>query len=616
MKGIKIKMMETDDGDQEVLLDNMDEQRLEASNANFTSSLPNPLRDYATKCFSSIKNDDDALPSSSGGLVDDQQRLDEFEISVRSHLLNLIERLLAFQSSCDSGGGGDANAVDEDEEVALKTLLRYLKDVTLLCLHIAIMEEQQQPASTSAAAAASSASIKKLPFLLIEDTVDSLPLLYIQQIYLSVVSYINILTTPHLFIPLSKFILLRICNKILKLLSKYRDVHANFAGSIMILLAQVFPLSERSAINVLGAFNVSNETRVESVVEFERGGQLRKSSGGCDNGVGYDFYAKFWGVQKVFSDPMGTILASTKVVGGGSGKGEGGGMMSQAQAVKAYECFIKDITDILEALESTPIVVASSASSFPVGENDDNNDTAQQQQTTSSTTSSVRHHKYLTSSQLLHLQLKDPTLRLHFLTQLLIILSYFSSPSTPLPTGVQSTAGADTSKLTSQIRQTQMKQLGLIEKRTLELLRRSSSSVGNQCSSSSGSSGNNNNDDPSGENMWRSLQWILRDRESMWKNWKKAKCLPAMDRVAASGGGGNAAAGGGGNNVVCGNDVKKMLLLAAGSKKRKMEDVLSSKIDGDNIFDIEKLARVTSEIKSSSQPRLASFLEPSILAQS
>ena len=36
----------------------------------------------------------------------------------------------------------------------------------------------------------------------------------------------------------------------------------------------------------------------------------------------------------------------------------------------------------------------------------------------------VRHQKYLTSSQLLRLQLRDPSLRCHFLTQILIVFSY------------------------------------------------------------------------------------------------------------------------------------------------------------------------------------------------
>ena len=340
----------------------------------------------------------------------------------------------------------------------------------------------------------------------------------------------------------------------------------------MILLARVFPLSERSAVNVLGGFNVGNETRVEGREEFERGGLLRAGDAGNDgegSGLGYEFYAKFWGVQKVFTDPTGTILTSSARGGGGVA----GGANNRAQA---YESFVKDITDILEALESTPIVHVAASSSSSLDEQDKN----QQQQ------EHVRHHKYLTSSQLLHLQLKDPTLRIHFLTQLLIILAYLGSlPPTVLPTGVQSTAGADTSKLTAQIRQTQMKQLALIEKRVQKLLLRA-------CG------GDSNN------SMWKSLQWILRDRESMWKNWKKAKCLPAMDRVTATGGGGS-----GNTFTASGSEVQKLLLAG---KKRKLEHQ-STNSNGDSL-NIETLAQVTTEIKTSSQPTLTTFLDPYVEA--
>ncbi|KAL7456359.1 hypothetical protein ACHAWC_007899 [Mediolabrus comicus] len=568
-----------------------EDSRLDVSNANFITSLPNPLHDYATKCFSD--------PSQNNNSDDESQRQqqrqkleDEFEISVRSHLLHLIEQLLSSTTTTPSSAGAQENEDDDgnnnEKNLAMSTLLRYLKDVSLLCHHIAITT------TTNTA----NTNIKKLPFLLIEDTIDSLPLRQIQQIWSSnqypntnISSYITTVLTSSssttLFTPLSKFVLLRICNKILRLLSN-RDVDADFAGCIMMLLSQVFPLSERSAINVLGGFNVDNEVRVESLDEFEMGGLLRQqqkngdgNDGGNDNegsgsGVGYEFYSKFWGVQKVFTDPGGTILASTKP-GGGAG-GHGGGGMNQVQAAKAYETFVKDVMDILEALESTPIVIASSST------------TLSSSMLLDSGENTVRHHKYLTSSQLLHLQLKDPTLRIHFLTQLIIILSYLTSPSTSLPTGVQSTAGADTSKLTAQIRVTQMKQLGQLEKRVSGLLRSTTKS---------------------GEGMWKSLQWILRDRELMWKNWKKAKCLPAMDRVAT-------AAGTPGGDGVSGSDVKKILL--ASSKKRKLEELSSTTMTDSNNNDgsITLDDVMTSDIKSSSsssqQTTLTSFLEPYIEA--
>ena len=320
-----------------------EESRLDVSNANFITSLPNPLHDYATKCFSdpSSQITDNNNDDESQQQQQRQKLEDEFEISVRSHLLQLIEQLLA-STTTSSSDGAQENEDDDDgnnneNNLAMSTLLRYLKDVSLLCHHIAITTTTT---NTTANTNTANTNIKKLPFLLIEDTIDSLPLRQIQQIWSSnqypntnISSYITTVLTSSsstqqqggsgssLFTPLSKFVLLRICNKILRLLSN-RTVDADFAGCIMMLLSQVFPLSERSAINVLGGFNVDNEVRVESLDEFEMGGLLRQQQqkngdGGNDDGdddgndngggggVGYEFYSKFWGVQKVFTDPGG-----------------------------------------------------------------------------------------------------------------------------------------------------------------------------------------------------------------------------------------------------------------------------------------------------------------------
>lgn len=186
-----------------------------------------------------------------------------------------------------------------------------------------------------------------------------------------------------------------------------------------------------------------------------------KKHGGGGNGeskrgtIGYEFY------KTVFTDPQGTILASR------------GGLS-----------FVKDVASILAALESTP--VATESSSWNAASPSDDTPS-------SNNNNVVHHHKYLTSSQLLHLQLKDSQLRIHFLTQLLIILSYLaSSPTVSLPTGIQSTPGSDTSKLAAQIKTTQWKQLAQIQKRTMLLLREQQ---------------------PKGEGMWRCLAWVLNEGE-------------------------------------------------------------------------------------------------------
>ena len=433
----------------------------------YLSSLSEPLKSYAIKAFSppSLTTSEDTTADNDTTTI---KRLDELEISTRSHLLTLVEQLHSITNDNDD---------QQDISLAIETILDYLNSVTLLCLHVTRHHSTTTTTESQYYKQLTNISIiKKLPFLLLEDTIDSLPLQHIQNIWsspqyptktISSLTSQNKLTSPLIFTAPSKLILLRICNKILKLLSN-SNVDTEFAGTIMILLTKVFPLSERSAINVLGSFNVRNETVFENEVEFnekhtaaaDKGGNSEDKNGGKkgSSNIGYDFYKTFWGVQHIFTDPTTTILYS---------KNNG---LSQSDAANAYNSFMKDITSILVALESsTPVSKSSTEEETTLTTTEEN---------TTSTTATVRHHKYLTSSQLLHLQLKDVQLRIHFLSQLLIIVSYLSSPTVTLPTGVVATVGSNTEKLSSQIKVAQMKQLSLIEKRALVLLSSTTPPVG------------------------------------------------------------------------------------------------------------------------------------------
>ena len=194
--------------------------------------------------------------------------------------------------------------------------------------------------------------------------------------------------TANLFQRGSQFLLLKSCNKLLRKLSN-RDRDAAFAGSVMTLLAKVFPLSERSAVNVLGTFNVANVTDFEDAETFARHalGAGDDAAEGADGdvtmedaegeaeaeseSVDYPFYRTFWGVQKVFTDP-GIILDGIKDGGAASstggaaaaagGGGKAGGKAPPAAAEAAAESFnaqpaidfVKDVRTVLAALEGRP----------------------------------------------------------------------------------------------------------------------------------------------------------------------------------------------------------------------------------------------------------------------
>jgi len=152
--------------------------------------------------------------------------------------------------------------------------------------------------------------------------------------------------------------------------------------------------------------------------------------------------------------------------------------------------------------------------------------------TTTPPASINRHYKYLTNSQLLNLQLQDPEIRIHFLTQFLIISSYLSfsisahaaATATPSPSSSSTNASPTKNKNTTTTSTTVnnnvstmctsiLDSLTHLEKRANMLLRQTP---------------------PNGELHVQTLHWILSERESIWRQWKKAKCTPSIERFATA----------------------------------------------------------------------------------
>ena len=109
--------------------------------------------------------------------------------------------------------------------------------------------------------------------------------------------------------------------------------------------------------------------------------------------------------------------------------------------------------------------------------------------------SSKRHNKYMTNSQLLHLQLQDPEIRMHILTQLFIISAYLS---------YSISSNEDMNKMTvARV----CGNLTKLEERAGELLKLTP---------------------PNGQIQYKTLRWILQERETIWREWKKSKCEPQI----------------------------------------------------------------------------------------
>ncbi|CAF3419930.1 unnamed protein product [Rotaria sp. Silwood1] len=110
-----------------------------------------------------------------------------------------------------------------------------------------------------------------------------------------------------------KNVLLRMCNDLLKRLSKTQKTV--FSGRILTFLAQLFPLNEKSGLNQIGHFNTENVTKItkpkqpitpieepekEKKMEVDEDGEIhdlhQKSSA--------EFYTNFWILQDFFSKPF------------------------------------------------------------------------------------------------------------------------------------------------------------------------------------------------------------------------------------------------------------------------------------------------------------------------
>ncbi|KAJ3275322.1 hypothetical protein HDV01_000614 [Terramyces sp. JEL0728] len=201
-----------------------------------------------------------------------------------------------------------------------------------------------------------------IPFLAIEDLLDVLPVDQVEK----VIDYME-LRVDSLLANLDPgrgkgLTLLRICNELLKRLSKYK--HTELCGRILLYLSLVFPISDKSISNRSGAFNTANTTAIEETIDES------------------DFYTDFWQIQKYFSNPM--LLQSE--FDDFSGK---------------FDLALNQFEDILEQERKK----------------DDKKDAKKKRVSNGS----FFFPKYLTNRVLFELQMNDPYFKRQILTQFLII---------------------------------------------------------------------------------------------------------------------------------------------------------------------------------------------------
>lgn len=216
-----------------------------------------------------------------------------------------------------------------------------------------------------------------------------------------------------------KLILLRTANELLRRLS--RAAAPVLAGRVLLLLAALFPLSERSALNMQGAY-------ARTPTEWEAPDAAAVALGEADGagGVSVELYESLWALQAFCSHPpsaltpagwvsfagkTATVLSALEgdpLEGGGCGGGSG------AQASSASE-------------QQNTGTAPGGAGSVSDGE------------PPLGCVADDTGSRYLTSAKLLKLELRDASFRRSLLLQLRLVLGFVLGP--PPPPGPQQLRG-------------------------------------------------------------------------------------------------------------------------------------------------------------------------------
>lgn len=178
--------------------------------------------------------------------------------------------------------------------------------------------------------------------------------------------------------------LIRLCNALLKRLSKNQNAH--FSGEIAIFLARAFPLTEKSGLNIRGTFNTDNETAYETDIPVTEN---------RDEAAFNSLYKTFWSLQGIFSNPVQLTTSLEKLAE-----------------------FKKSINDVLPEMKKRETATGGNKRERDNEqrllniENNDNDDEG------------YFVPKWLTRRDLFDQQLNDVTFRRSFLTQISIIIDF------------------------------------------------------------------------------------------------------------------------------------------------------------------------------------------------
>ena len=143
---------------------------------------------------------------------------------------------------------------------------------------------------------------------MLADMFDILPLTSCEVLFKTVEQEVST-WREQLFYSSAKINLLRICNDLLRRLS--RTQNTVFCGRILLFLAKFFPFSERSGLNVISEFNLDNTTNFnqddeekDNSSEESKEKSAKSESEDPNVKVNRNLYQKFWQIQDYFRNPV------------------------------------------------------------------------------------------------------------------------------------------------------------------------------------------------------------------------------------------------------------------------------------------------------------------------
>lgn len=187
-----------------------------------------------------------------------------------------------------------------------------------------------------------------------------------------------------------KLQLLSISKRLVRRFSKIDNT--TLCGKVLMVITYALPLSDRSGVNINGAFNMENETIFEKTKSDEK------------VVIDHEFYTRFWSLQQIFKNPALAYQDWTAF------KSLVGEIVHQFSTQATQDAIQESKQDSQQSADSA-IPDDHDVDMDSHGERSNNSD-------------QVFIPKYLTNPKLLPLQFKDATFRRHILLQILIFLQH------------------------------------------------------------------------------------------------------------------------------------------------------------------------------------------------